>query len=86
MVEGVDAHIGPAAAVFDRQTGVHDVVGEQAGVIDLQEEAGVDDGVVLLAHGVGDGVDVLLLGGVVLVAAWSFDIGGGAGWHEDFFG
>src|SRR3989304_5217045 len=37
-------------------------------VVDLQEEAGVRDRLVLLVHGLGDGEDVLLEGAVVAVA------------------
>jgi hypothetical protein len=43
-------------------------VGEER-VVDLQREAGVDDRRVLLVHRVGDGGQVLGLGGIVLVAA-----------------
>ena len=51
------------------------------GIVELEDESRVDDGLVLLPHGVGAGVDELLLGLVVLVA----DPGGAArrdGGHE----
>ena len=55
------------------------------GVVDLEDEAGVDDGAVLLAHGLGDGGEELLLGGVVTVPTLQLDGAGGDGRDEGFF-
>ena len=70
VVERVDPELRPAAVVLDRpaerQDGV--VLVQQHGVVDLEQEARVDDPLVLLVQRVGDRVDELLLGRVVLVA------------------
>src|SRR6202040_724422 len=41
--------------------------GGDAGIVNLQDEARLDDRLVLVAHGVGEGVDEFLVGLVVLV-------------------
>jgi hypothetical protein len=66
----------------------HAVLGDavdEGGVVDLEDEAGVDDGAVLLANGLGERPGVVLHGAVVGVAD---DLQGrrGDGRHEGFLG
>ena len=70
VVERVDAELRPAPVVLDRAALREDrvVLVHQHGVVDLEQEAGVDDRRVLLVQRVGDREDELLLGRVVLVA------------------
>jgi hypothetical protein len=69
VVERVDAELGPAAVVVvglpARQHRVPLV--HEDGVVDLEQEPGVDDRLVLLVQRVGEAVDERLLGLVVLV-------------------
>ena len=60
----------PAAVVLDRAAAREDrvVLVQEHRVVDLEQEAGVDDPPVLLVQGVRDREDELLLGRVVLVA------------------
>jgi hypothetical protein len=44
VVEGLHAERGPLAAILHTEVGTGDVVGEEAGVINLEDEARVDDG------------------------------------------
>ncbi len=53
---------------------------DQPRIVDLQDESGLDDAEVLLAHRLGDGVEVLLVVLVVLVLP---EAAGAAGGHED---
>ncbi len=84
VVEGVDAQLGVLAVGGDVHLGV-DLPGIcEIGVVDLEDEAGVDDGLVFLAHGVGDGENVFLVRLVVLVDQPVLDRAGGDGGHEAF--
>ena len=79
VVERLDAQLGPLAIGLRALR--HEVVvgvGEH-GVVDLEDEAGLRDGEVLVAQGVGEGVDVLLFRLVVVVDA----VEGGAGRRDD---
>ena len=62
-----------------------DVIGDEPRIVDLQQEAGVDDRLVFLAHRVGDGEDVFLLRLVVGVLLPVLDVGRRDRRHEDFF-
>src|SRR3990172_9019384 len=69
VVQRIDVGLGEPALL-----GAAFVALEEAGerrVVDLEDEAGTDDGEVLLTHRLGDGEEVLLLGLVVLVDAQS---------------
>ena len=55
---------------------------DQPRVVDLQDQAGVDDGPVFLAEGVADGLHVLLFARVVRVVTEAPRRGRG---HEGFF-
>ena len=70
MVERLDPQLRPAPVVLDRAAEREDrvVLVQQHRVVDLEQEAGVDDAPVLLVQRVGDGEDELLLARVVLVA------------------
>ena len=69
VVQGVDPQVGPAP-VFLRVLGNEKVIHvREDSVIDLDEETGLVDGLILLLQRFGDGVNVLLLAGVVLVDA-----------------
>ena len=87
VVQGVDTQGGELAVLLDGGGRVGNaVLGDDAGVVDLEDEAGVDDGAVLLAHGLGDGGEELLLGGVEAVPTLQLDGAGGDGRDEGFFG
>ena len=47
-----------------------------ARIVDLQEEAGVDDRLIFHVHGVGERAQILLVGGVVLVPVVELEVGG----------
>ena len=79
VVERLDVDARRAAAVLDRLGGIAEHVDEPR-IVDLQDEAGLDDAEVLLAHRLGDGVEVLLVVLVVVVLAEPAGAGGG---HED---
>ena len=59
---------GVLAIVVDAHVGEHLPAVGQVRIVDLEVQAGVGDGLVLLVHGVGDGEQELLVGRVVLVA------------------
>src|SRR5262249_50609599 len=61
MVERRDPLLGPLADLLDAAVGAERVVGGDAGIVDLQQQPGVDDGLVFLVHRVGDGVEVFLV-------------------------
>ena len=74
VVDGLHPQRGEVPVFLNGRRRIrHTVLGNHSGVIDLQDEPGLDDGAVLLLHGVGDGEQVLLLGGVILVSALQFD-------------
>src|SRR5438105_3766134 len=68
MVQHLDAAHGPLAAILDTRLGMHDVIGGEQRIVDLQHQTGVDDRAVFLAQRLGQRVEVFLLGFVVLVA------------------
>ena len=62
------------------ERGVLDVAAHrQVGAVDLQDEARLGDGLVLVAHRLGDREQVLLVAAVVLVAEEEGDDAGGGG-------
>src|SRR5438445_500719 len=66
VVECLDAHVDGFTSILSRRR-----IGRwtnQAWTIDLKQETGVDDHLVLGAYRFRDGVGVLLVGSVVLVA------------------
>ncbi len=69
VVERVHADLGEGQVVLHSGLGVDLVPGfRDGGVVDLDGQAGIDNGLVLLAHGVRAGVDEFFIGRVVLVA------------------
>ena len=70
--QGVIDHLHPQrhdlAAFLDAELRVPVIVGRQSGIVDLQHEAGVDDGLILDVHSVGKREEVFLLGRVEVVA------------------
>ena len=61
MIERLDAHALELLEFRERRLGIdHVPVVRQARIVDLQHEAGVDDRLVFLAHGVGGGEDEFL--------------------------
>ena len=51
----LDAQLGVFAVVGDAHLGVHLPAVGQVGIVDLEQHAGVGDGLVLLVQRVGDG-------------------------------
>ena len=84
VVQRLHAHLGPPAALGHGRARVHDVVGHEARIVDLHQEPGVDDRLVLLPHGVGDREQVFLVGLVVGVVLPSLDVRGRDGGDELF--
>ncbi len=61
--------LGALAEFGEREIGVLDVAAHgEIGAIDLQHDAGVGDGLVFVAHGVGDGEKIFLVARIVVVA------------------
>ena len=69
VVQRLDLGHGELAVVLGRRLGIDlvEVLGDRR-IVDLQHQAGVDDRLVFLAHGVGAGEDELVVALVVLVA------------------
>jgi hypothetical protein len=69
VVDGFDVLGREATVVVERPAlGFEDgPSGRQVGAVELEDQTGLVDGVVLLLHGVTQGHDVLLVGPVVLV-------------------
>ena len=86
MVQGFHAHRRPPADLVHAQLRMRHVMGRQVRVVDLHEESGVDDRLVLLAHGVGDREEVLLRGLVVGVLLPVLDARGRDGRDEGLLG
>ena len=82
MVDGLDLPFGPGAALVHAQVRVLDVVVDEQRVVDLEQEAGVDDGPVFHPEGVRDGEQELLVALVVLVLLVAGHVAGGDGGHE----
>ena len=61
VVEGLDAQVGPLAVLLDRELRVHLEAVRQVGVVELENEAGVRDRLVLVVHRVGDREEELFL-------------------------
>ena len=69
MIERLDVQLRALAEFRQAQIGVLDVPAHaEVGAIDLQDEAGLGDGLVFVTHRIGDGVDVGLEILVVVVA------------------
>jgi hypothetical protein len=71
-----------SAAVLDGPLRAQCPLREEAGVVDLQQQPGTDDRLVLDPHGIGDREQELLLRLVVLVALPSLDVGRRDRGHE----
>ena len=85
-VERLDAHLGPLAALGDAQLRPHDVIGDQERIVDLQQEPGVDDRLVFLAHRIGDREHILFRALVMLVRRRRLDVGRRDGGNEGLRG
>ena len=68
MVQHLDASCRPFPARLDARLGMHDVVGGEERVVDLQHEPRLDDRAVFLAQRIGQRIKVFFLALVVLVA------------------
>ncbi len=69
VVERLDVHLRLLAPLRKGEVGVLDVPSHaQVRAVDLEDEAGLRDRLVLLPHRIGDREQVRLLGGIVLVA------------------
>ena len=64
----------------------HVVRDREIGAVELQHEAGIDDGAVLARHDVGEREQVFLFGLVVAVLEIARDLAGGGRGEEVFFG
>jgi len=77
VIERGDPHFGPLAAVGDARLGMNDVIGDEARIGRSEtRKTGVDDGLVFLAHRIGDGEDIFLRRLVISVLLPVLDIGG----------
>ena len=73
VIERVDAQLG-VLAILRHGHARHELPAvRQVGVVDLKQEAGVDDGLVLFVHGVGDGEQIGFIVGVIVVLHPMFD-------------
>ena len=86
VVQRLDAQRDELAAVLDRGVERAVVVRRHARIVDLQQEAGVDDRHVFLAHRVGERREILLVGGVVAVLVVELEVGRRDRGDEGFFG
>ena len=59
VIDGFDALGCPASAVGHAAFRMHHIVGDQTRVVDLQDEARVNDRVVLLTEGIAEGLLIL---------------------------
>ena len=66
------------------EVGPRDVVGDEERIVDLQQEAGVDDRLVFLAHRLGDREHIILRARVVFVRRRGLDVRRRDGRHEGF--
>ena len=83
VVQRLDPHRREPAILLGRRRGIHRVVlGHHPRVVDLEDEARVDDRLVLGLHRVGDGVEELLLRLVEVVGALQLDRPGRDGRDE----
>jgi len=85
VVDGFDALCCPALAVGHAEFRMHHIVGDQTWVIDLEDEARVNDRVVLLTEGVAEGLLILLGATIIRVRQGGSDVGWGNGRQKDFF-
>ena len=86
LIEGLHPTHGKGAIV--RQGGLRVrriVLRHQARIVDLQDEARVDDGLILVLHGVGDSGEVIVRAWVILIAALQLDGAGSHGRDEGLF-
>ena len=69
VIERFDPHHGEFFVILDRRLGIDHVpiLGDRR-IVELQDQSGIDDGLVFLAHGLADGVHELFVGLVVDVA------------------
>jgi hypothetical protein len=69
VVEGLDVQARLLAELLDAQARVLDVPAHrQIGAVDLEDQAGLRHGLVLVPHGLRDRGEIRLLGRVVVVA------------------
>ena len=68
VVQRLDAHFGEFLVFRDRRLRVRHVpIVRQAGIVELQHKAGIEDRLVFLLERVGEGVEIFLVGLVILV-------------------
>ena len=75
VVHRLDPQRDELAAVLDRGVARAIVVRRHARIVDLEQEAGVDDRLVFLVHRVGERGEILLVGRVVPVLVVELEIG-----------
>ena len=84
MVERLDVERDDLAVVGDADAGIERVGHREIRAIELQDEAGLDDGAILAAHHVGQREQILLDGLVVRVLEIARDLAGRRRGHEIF--
>ena len=85
VVDGLDTLRRPRPAVRHADAGIHHEVGDEARIVDLDDEARVDDGAILLAKRVRERLLVFLVPAIELVLEGGEDVGRRDRRHEDFF-
>ena len=84
VVERFDADARPFAIIARRLRRHHHFVGvRHIGIVDLQDQAGIDDGLVFVAQRLGDRKDLILIAFIIFVLAIGRDARGRDGGHEE---
>ena len=73
-IERFDPQFGPFAAVRDAEVRPGDVIGDQKRIVDLKQEAGIDDGLIFLPHRVRDRKNIGLRRRIIFVGSCRLDI------------
>ena len=74
VVEDLDPQGDEPPAFLHADAGRAIPVGHELWVVDLQQEAGIDDRLVLLVHRIGEGGEIFLLRPVIVVAVEHFEV------------
>ena len=84
VVQQLDTGARPSAALGEVDPGVHRPMARELRIIDLQDEAGIDDRPVFRVQRVGNGDAELFVGFVIFVGIPIGEIARGHRGHEDF--